>query len=335
MPINKNAIIRYHALDQCFSNFGRIYYIEDLIEACNKALFEYAFIENGVKRRQIFDDISFMESEQGWSIPLERIKEAKRVFYRYSDKNFSIKNQYISEIEAVRIKEALMIFERFKGMPQFDWMDELIVRLNSTFNINDSSKSIISFENNPYLKGIDLISGLFNSILYKKTIEIEYQSYNQNKASINCVSPYHLKEYNNRWFLFGFNHNFDDISNFALDRIVSFKESKNEYVENLAIDFEEYFEDIVGVTIPKHNSITKILIEISNDRFSYIESKPLHGSQKIVNRTTNSTTVELNMIINRELISLLFSFGSEIKIIEPFDLKEIIKKRAQLLLENY
>lgn len=335
MPVNKNATIRYHALDQCFSNFGRMYYIDDLIEACNKALFEFAFIENGVKRRQIFDDISFMESEQGWNISLERIKEGKRTYYRYTDKKFSIKNQLISEIEAVQIKEAMLIFERFKGMPQFDWMDELMVRLNSAFNLKDRSSAIISFENNPYLKGLDLISGLFNSILYKQTIDVIYHSYNDVNPLSITVSPYYLKEYNNRWFLFGFNHQFGDISNFALDRIVSYKESHKNFIENSEIDFNEYFEDIVGVTLPQKAIVSKIQIEVFDNRWAYVKSKPIHGSQRIVATNPNSTSIELNMVINKELISLLFSFGADIRIIYPPELIDTIKNRAKSVLSRY
>ena len=65
MATNKHATIRYHTLDKCFSNFNRPYFIENLIEACNQALFDFGGIEDGIKRRQIYDDITFMESEQG------------------------------------------------------------------------------------------------------------------------------------------------------------------------------------------------------------------------------------------------------------------------------
>ena len=68
MATNKHAIIRYQTLDKCFRNPGRNYYIDDLIEACNEAIYEYSGIEDGVKRRQLLDDISFMKSEQGWNI---------------------------------------------------------------------------------------------------------------------------------------------------------------------------------------------------------------------------------------------------------------------------
>ena len=40
MATNKHAIIRYQTLDKCFRNPGRTYYIDDLIQACNDAIYE-------------------------------------------------------------------------------------------------------------------------------------------------------------------------------------------------------------------------------------------------------------------------------------------------------
>jgi len=36
MPTNKQAQIRYTILDRCFSNFNRLYNIDDLLEEVNK-----------------------------------------------------------------------------------------------------------------------------------------------------------------------------------------------------------------------------------------------------------------------------------------------------------
>ncbi|MEA4936559.1 MAG: hypothetical protein VB102_07955 [Paludibacter sp.] len=98
MATNKHATIRYQALDKCFRNPGRRYYIDDLIDACNHAIYEFAGIEDGVKRRQVLDDIRYMESEQGWSISLEHIKDGKKVYYRHEDMSFSINNQPLNEM---------------------------------------------------------------------------------------------------------------------------------------------------------------------------------------------------------------------------------------------
>lgn len=70
MATNKNATIRYRALDKCFRDHRHRYYIEDLIEKCEEELESFNFTAN-VSRRQIFDDIRFMESQAGWSIPLD------------------------------------------------------------------------------------------------------------------------------------------------------------------------------------------------------------------------------------------------------------------------
>jgi hypothetical protein len=71
MPVTKNALIRYKVLDNCFRNPGRKYFIQDLIDECTKVLSELDTTIKSISRRQILDDIAFMESGEGWSIDLE------------------------------------------------------------------------------------------------------------------------------------------------------------------------------------------------------------------------------------------------------------------------
>lgn len=335
MATNKHATIRYHALDQCFSNPGRKYFIEDLIEACNSAINEFTGTTDGIKRRQVFDDIRFMESEQGWSIPLDKIREGKRVYYRYSDKNFSIKKQAINESEANQLKETLSILSRFKGMPQFDWMEEMLVRLESTFKLKTTVEPIIGFEQNPYLKGLNFFTDLFNAIHYKKVLSVYYQSFKQEKPVEIILHPFYLKQYNNRWFLFGLNEVTNSISNLALDRIIEIKEISKQFIENEIIDFDEYFDDVVGVTVLENKDPVKIRLQISNQLLPYIKSKPIHGSQKLKERNSNGAVIELTLHLNFEFISLVFSYGEEISVIEPEELKSIIKTKAEKVIRNY
>ncbi len=335
MATNKNAIIRYHALDQCFSNTGRIYFIEDLLEACNEALYEYTGISDGIKRRQIFNDINFMESEQGWSIPLEKNRELKKVYYRYADRNFSIKNQPINESELNQLKETVLILDRFKGMPQFEVIEELIIRLESKFNIKEFPETIVDFEQNPYLKGLNFFTELFNAIRYKKVLIVNYQSFKQDAPSQITIHPYYLKQFNNRWFLFAYNETQNAISNISLDRISKIKEKQQEFIENKKIDFQEYFDDVVGVTVNEEEKAEKVLLQISKELCPYIETKPIHGSQKIKERNNKGVLFEFLLQINYELISLILSFGEEVTVIEPESLRNTLKNKVRKLLENY
>ncbi len=335
MATNKHATIRYHALDRCFSNYQRKCYIEDLIEACNEAIYEFGGIKDGVKRRQIFDDITFMESEQGWSIPLERIKDGKRVYYRYSDKSFSIKSQGINQAEAEQLKETLNILTRFKGMPQFEWIEEMQVRLEDTFKLKGNVQSTVGFEQNPYLKGLSHFTGLFNAIQNEVALQIRYQGFKQSKPSQVVLHPWYLKQYNNRWFLFGLNNEFKTITNFALDRIIEFEDSKVKFYKNEAINFDEYFEDVVGVTVKKDAQIETLLIKVNKEIWPYIESKPLHGSQKVKNKTETEVIIELNMQVNHELLALLFSYMDQLELVEPDSLRQSIKHISNSIYKKY
>lgn len=334
MSTNKHAYIRYQALDKCFSNPGRRYGIDDLIEACNKAIYEFSGIENGIKRRQLYDDIAFMESDMGWNIELEKYKDGRKVFYRYKDRNFSIKNQPVNEAEANQLKEALLTLNRFKGLPQFEWVDEIVTRLESSFDLIASDKQVIEFDQNMFLKGKEWITELYHGIVNEKVFEIRYQPFNATEPSNIIFHPYYLKQYNNRWFVFGWQSELNKIANLGLDRIENIEEKNFPYIQS-EIDFTDYFDDVVGVTVYEDAPVEKIVLKIDNSLWPYIKTKPIHGSQKLLETNENYTVVQLNVQINYELISVLFSYGESIEILEPDILIDKIKHKIEKLKNNY
>ncbi len=335
MATNKHATIRYQALDRCFRNPGRKYFIEDLIAACNEAIYEFAGIEDGVKRRQVLDDITFMESDQGWSIPLEHIREGRKVYYRYADMSFSINNQPLNETEEKQLKEALLTLSRFKGMPQFEWVDEITARLDSGLGLSGNGQPIIEFEQNHYLKGLEYITPLYNAILYQKTLSISYRSFKQESTQTILLHSYYLKQYNNRWFVFGLHETINVVINLALDRIQGIGECQNKYRPNQNIDFTEYFDDVIGVTVNPECKPVQIVLKVANTLFPYIQTKPLHGSQRVKERGDKYTIVELRVIPNYELESLILSHGDRLEVLAPLELREQIKIRITELLNKY
>lgn len=338
MATNKNAVIRYRTLDRCFSNFGKRYFIEDLVEECCKAIYNFSGIENGVKKRQILDDIRFMESEQGYSIPLDKINDGKKKYYRYHDKNFSINKRPLSPREAELLKNTIFMLSRFKGLPNFDWMDEVVARLENTFKLKKNTNSVVSFEQNIYLKGLAYFTKLFNSIINKQVLKIYYKP-SFRDAQQYILHPYYLKQYNNRWFLFGLTKvkNEDMIMNMAIDRIDHIEDINIKYIENKTIDFDEYFEDVVGVSVPNNNEnkIELIRLKIDTEIYNYIESKPIHPSQTEKEKNEKYAIIELKLIPNFEFETLLLGFSNKLEILEPLSLREHICKIANdILIRN-
>lgn len=329
MASNKNAQTRYHVLDKCFANPMKKYFIGDLIEACNKTLLEIDPDSNGIKRRQLLEDIKYMESAEGWNAPIDHCREGKGVYYRYSDPNFSIDSQPLNQAELEQIRSAMQILSRFKGMPQFEWVNELAPKMEQTFLLEKTDQTIISFDNNQFLTGIEHLGTLFHAILYKKALNIRYQSFKSEAAKEYIIHPYYLKQYNNRWFLFGCHEGFRKITNLALDRIVAIVESDTAYSPNHEYDFEEYFEDIIGVTRHENAALQLIKLRFDLPMAPYVLSKPLHGSQKVILNNESELIVSIEVIPNYELETLILSYGDRVKVLEPEGFQKVITGRLE------
>ena len=323
MAQNKNAQIRYKALDRCFSNQYKKFYIDDLIEYCTNILSDHYARETTVSRRQIFDDMDFMKSEAGYDAPIESSKDGRKVFYRYSDPEFTILKKPLNPAEMDSLQEALETLSRINNIPGFDWVNSLQTKLQSGLDIARKYNQIVSFEDNEFLKGIGFINPLYQYILKQVPIKIQYRSFRSDYINSFVISPYYLKQYNNRWFLFGHNHKVEKIQNLAIDRIVEITESDAFYIDS-TVFFADYFEDIVGVTNDPAQEVVDVRIELSENIIPYIRSKPVHGSQKL-----SDGILEIQVKLNYEVESLILSFGENMKVLEPEELVSRIKSRIQ------
>ena len=333
MATNKHAMIRYQALDRCFSNRYKRYYIEDLVEECNKAIYEFTGSLDGVKKRTIFSDISYMESPQGWNAPIKRVYEGKRCYYVYEEENFSINKKDLSEAELETIDEALVMLNRFKGVEGFDWVDEFVTNFEDKLGRKKNEVPVIGYQKNPFLKGIENLSVIYNYIVNRQVLKITYEHFVKGKM-VHVVHPYYLKEYNNRWFLFGITEQKRDfLISLPLDRMVDIEPMHIEYIPNKNFNFEEYFEDVVGVSVPMSGTPDKVVLKFEKSRFPYVVTKPLHPSQRIIDKDECMVQIEVHQ--NSELNSLIFSFGDQVEVLAPDSLRNQFKAKINKLSEKY
>lgn len=335
MATNKNATIRYRALDKCFRDYRHRYYIEDLIEKCEEELESFNFTAN-VSRRQIFDDIRFMESMAGWSIPLDRLKDGKKTYYRYYEKDFTINEQPLTDEEAQQLETVILTLSRFRGLPCNEWVDEVISNLEWRFNLKGNKENVVSFEQNQDLKGLDKLSDVLDVTSNHQVVEILYHNFkNGGRDIFFTVHPYYVKQFNNRWFLFGLDDKYRNIDTIALDRIVKMDVAEDiQFIPNNDIDFEHYFDDIVGVTIPdKGVEKEHIVLQFTQGRFPYVSSKPIHQSQEIVSE--EDCTVSIDVRPNNELVTQILSFGPDVEVLEPQSFREQIITKVKEYNKKY
>ena len=332
MPVDKQVQLRYEVLNKCFRDLYREYTIDDLVDACNKAMLREFDMEDGVSKRTVQNDIANLQMPP-YNIRLdENLKNGRKRIYRYYDTNFTLPQFRMNDSDRNKIQAAVNVLENYAGEPVMDWARTLLMQIGSGVFGSDSS-SVVSFQSNPDLKGITLFGDLLSAIINKKVLKLTYAPFGKDSFT-DRIYPYYLKQFNDRWYLIAQAVGYDTFGHYALDRIENFEEIDMPYKES-EVDFEEYFDDVIGVTVPERDDPVDVLLSVSNNRFNYIKTKPLHLSQRVLGEDNGYTRISINVKINRELIAQLLSFGSDIEVLAPVSLRTMMKNEISAMSYKY
>lgn len=324
MPVNKNAYLRYKILDECFQNKHRRFNIDQLVDYVSDKL------GYNISLRQIRDDISILRLD--YEAPIVATKyDGKKCYYHYDREHSIFKNQLSIE-EVAKLRTTIDMLGKFRGIPANAWLEEVISSLECHLGTRPNTENLISFDKNDQLKGLEHLSGLIDVTINHQTIDIDYQVFGRDKRHLT-VSPYYIKQYNGRWFLFGLNDSKNRIESYALDRIENYQLSSKAFVKNETTDFSTFFDDVIGVSVPYGDvAAEEIVLRFTENRFPYVVSKPIHPSQKILDEPN---TISITVKPNRELFQQIFSFIPDIEVVSPEWFRNEIREKIQENLNKY
>ena len=364
MALTIEALVRLQALDKCFRDRMNDYSFDDLKEACCQALDENIpgrkQGDSTVSDRQVRADIAYMKDPANWGVELKtpkysdcknnkQCRDTKNGFamsnyrsraraYMYADQDYSIMDSPLIEDEKTLKKSLSFILDYFKNKPNSSWMVSLGPRINDELDEEASNVIIPDYNHSDDLKGFkEYFTKLYNAIIGKVVIKMKYLPFNGNLKSWT-LSPYFLKEYNNRWFLFAYNHEEQKLTNIALDRIERIDVTDEKYIDSSTLEdfkditFDQYFDDIIGVSYPKGKRMEKVVLKFSEARYPHVKTKHLHPYQR---ENDDERTLTIDLVPNRELIQTILSFGKDIEVIAPQSLRDEIKEIIREMNELY
>jgi len=269
------------------------------------------------------------------------IRKRQRV-WKYKDPNFSIFRQEITQAE--EIYKAIDNLGKFKGNPMFLMLKFYLLQL--TQSVDHPGNPIITFQHRQEYEGkqIDTMEIIAQAMLNKGVLRIKYQDFENVEETCN-VHPYHLRQYNDRWFLFGWSEKLQEIKNFPIDRIKEAKQIAKEY-RPCDVDFEHYFDDFIGVSdVPTEVQTVRFKVKKGggygqSGSYNYIVSKPLHSSQDEIEMPEGSEDEDyaiftIDVKINYELKMLLFSYHENIEVLEPAELRDWMRDKINNMKQMY
>lgn len=349
MPTNKNAMTRYEILDELLSNRYHNYTIDGLVDEVNRRLQEIG--RRPVTRRCVEMDIEYIELSGPFMAEIERIpvtvfsaehqKNITTKYIRYKDPSFSIFKKKMTDDEKYLLSNALDMLGQFDGLPNF----EALQQLHKSLDVREH-RQIVSFTKNP-LENTSLFGELFTAISQKQVIKLHYFKFGEeNKDLISVLHPYLLKEYNRRWYLIAAT-DAGKILNFSLDRIHSVEPLPSMVFHEYEGNFNERFEDIVGVTYYEANPVEHIVFWVSDFSRQYVVTKPIHESQKSYSgerergmremhpSLSGGAFFSIDCMENYELIRELSSFGPDLVVLSPANIQKKICDRITQMIQCY
>jgi predicted DNA-binding transcriptional regulator YafY len=327
MPINKNAYHRYIIIDRCLKNK----FIRSTKEELLKRLEDAGLF---ISSAQLDKDIAGMKNHKKAPIKFDRQSGG----YVYTEASYSFENHAINEEDKWLLDFANATMLAYGHSNMNIHFEELVNKLStgSAVEMSDgiSGNKYLQIEETVYKGGYHYLYNLYKAIIERKVYEITYQPFNKN-ARKHSISPYLLKQYRNRWYLIGYSKEKSKTLVFALDRITELKSSKCTYYYDTAFDAELYFKYSFGITHRYDLKPQKIWLKFSKLNEPYIISQPLHKSQIIIEQSETEITIELEVLLTHELYSMIMSYGNEVEVISPKELRNQVYKALKDAVSKY
>jgi len=349
MPTNKNAMTRYMVLDKLLSNRYHNYTVEELLDEVNHRLEELSLSPVGI--RCLEKDIAYLKGENSPFMAEIEIyyvdvyngrQTVRKRCLRYADPSFSIFHKDLSDEEEYLLSQALSLLGQFDGLPKLEELERLRIGLPPK-----AERQIVSFMKNPLEKST-LFAELFTAISRKQVVELHYHTFADKETDLCLLfHPYLLKEYNRRWYLFGIADSDGKMLNFSLDRIDSVKPKTAQKYKEYDGQLDEWFDDIIGVTRYEGNPILHITFWVSDHSKDYVATKPLHDSQihyrgdkedelrKQYSSLQDGSFFSIDCAENYELLRELTSFGGNLIVLSPENIRGKITSRNSAMNEKY
>ena len=236
-----------------------------------------------------------------------------------------IDNEYILNKSLFDANEKEQIIAALQGLEKTNkvYKSELITKLSALFKIKNSNWIEIDFtswgSNNTYQ---ELFNTLKIAIINKNIISFSYNSSKAEKIN-RRVKPIRLLFKEQDWYLYAFCLLRNDFRYFKLSRIKD--------LEVLAINYEDNFENIVLKREIKYENTVNIKLKFNKS----VAFRVYDEFKAIVEDKKGNLYVEMKIPNNYKLYNYIFSFGANVEILEPKEIRNQFKNMINKIAKKY
>jgi predicted DNA-binding transcriptional regulator YafY len=207
--------------------------------------------------------------------------------------------------------------------------------LFNTLNLSHNLSDFIFFDKQEP-QGTHHIMGLLHAIRNCKTVRFSYKKYTSNESTLREVSPYAIKEYARKWYLYGCDRKDDIAKTFGLDRINDMEILNRSFVYPENLNITAIFRYTYGIYHPgKNEKPATVVLDFEPRKGEEIIANPLHPTQKHHSMKDGTIRVTLHVFETYDLVADILQCGDLVKVVEPASLQNKITEIYKSALEQY
>ena len=190
----------------------------------------------------------------------------------------------------------------------------------------------VMFEEVPSAR--EYLATVIEAIKTSRKLKFSYSPYYRSMLTEGIVlEPYFLRIFKQLWYVIGRDVKDNKIKTYALDRMSQLHTTAVEYKIPEGFSGERYFANSFGI-ITSQGEAKNISLRVKPKQAKYFRALPLHHSQR-EDVHERYSTFHYKMFLTYDLTQQLLSYGPEIEVLEPRELKVAIIEKLKETLEQY
>ena len=284
-----------------------------------------------ISTRQAAREIDFMKNF--FSAPIEYTHE--RNGYHYTETGFELPSIWLSQEEII----ALIISKRIStAIPdqrlkkKIDFYFKKIAG-STDFDFEDLEKRISLKNIHYYSVAPEIFASCAFALAKNRRMRIKYRSAYREDINAREISPLHLLLYLGNWHLIAHCHSRGDLRDFVLSRVVEMEILADAVSEELlARDIKAMIDKHYGIFLQGEEKLVKV--RFHGPSVGIVRDQLWFAGQQL---TEEKDTLLLSFPVTdyREVLGDILRFGADAEVLEPAELRELIKKTATGMSQLY
>jgi predicted DNA-binding transcriptional regulator YafY len=184
------------------------------------------------------------------------------------------------------------------------------------------------------MAGIHQIKDILTAIHQKRVIQFQHRNYHTEEVKFVSLEPLLIKEYHERWYVYGFAKEVKAYRTYGIDRISELSVERTTFVADRGHDASARFNEQIGVTMAE-GGIETVIIHFSPLQARYVQSLPWHHSQKVLSEDETGITFQWQLKINYELLLNILQCADQVEVLQPLSLRKEVMDTLESALQKY